>query len=80
MKALTKSVLLEQIDSYLCKKAIRIMSIQVKLLTSLAKDIKAKQTDRKSAVITLQSAKILTKSENLTGNFSTLKKVITTKK
>jgi hypothetical protein len=56
------------------------MSYQVKLLTSLAKDIKATQTDRTSAVITLQSAKILTKSENLTGNFSTLKKVIFSKK
>jgi hypothetical protein len=56
------------------------MSIQVKLLTSLARDIKATQTDRRSAVITLQSAKILTKSENLTGNFSALKKVIVSKK
>lgn len=55
-------------------------SVQIKLLTSLAKDIRATQTDRKVAVTTLQSAKILTKSENLTGNFSALKKVIISKK
>jgi len=55
-------------------------SMQIKLLTSLAKDIKSEQKDRKTAVATLQSAKILTKAGNLTSNFSHLKKVVASKK
>lgn len=55
-------------------------SMQIKLLTSLARDIRTEQKDRKTAVTTLQSAKILTKSENLTGNFSNLNKVVINKK
>lgn len=55
-------------------------TLQIRLLTSLAKDIRTGQKDRKTAVTTLQSAKILTKSENLTGNFSNLNKVVTKKK
>ncbi|MCW4468698.1 hypothetical protein OGH69_06980 [Flavobacterium sp. MFBS3-15] len=54
-------------------------SLQIKLLTSLAKDIKSGQKDRAKAVTTLQSAKILTKSENLAGHYSNLKKVIVSK-
>ena len=55
-------------------------SVQVKLLTSLARDIRTEQKDRKTAVTSLQSAKILTKSENLTSNFSNLNGVVVKKK
>ncbi|MCF8284329.1 MAG: hypothetical protein K9I48_05075 [Sphingobacteriales bacterium] len=55
-------------------------SVQVKLLTSLARDIRTEQKDRKTAVTSLQSAKILTKSENLTSNFSNLNRVVVKKK
>ena len=55
------------------------MSDQVKLLFSLAKDIKFAHADRKSAITNLQSAKILTKAENFTGNFSALQKVVVSK-
>jgi len=54
-------------------------SLQIKLLTSLAKDIKSSQKDRATAVNTLKCAKILTKSENLTGHYSHLKKVVVSK-
>lgn len=53
---------------------------QVRLLTSLAKNIKTEQKDRKTAIATLQSARILTKSENFTSNFSNLNKVVVNKK
>lgn len=49
---------------------------QVKLLTSLAKRIKSEKKDRSKVVASLQSAKILTKNENLTGHYSNLKKVV----
>ena len=49
---------------------------QITLLTSLAKKIKAEKKDRAKVIATLQSAKILTKSENFTANYSNLKKVV----
>mgnify|MGYP007089158887 CR=1 FL=1 len=49
---------------------------QVKLLTSLAKRIKSEKKDRSKVVASLQSAKILTKNENLTGHYSNLKKIV----
>lgn len=52
---------------------------QVKLLTSLAKKIEKEKKERNQIVSTLQSAKILTKSENFTGHYSNLKKVIVSK-
>lgn len=55
------------------------MENQIKLLTSLAKKIKAEKKDKKTVVVTLQSAKILTKSENFTGNFSNLNRLVSSK-
>jgi hypothetical protein len=52
------------------------MENQLKLLNSLAKQIKAEKKDRKSIVETLKSAKILTKTENFTSNYSNLRKVV----
>ncbi|HRH40624.1 MAG TPA: hypothetical protein PKY82_03190 [Pyrinomonadaceae bacterium] len=52
---------------------------QIKLLTSLAKKIERKKKDRSQIILTLQSAKILTKSENFTGHYSNLKKVVVSK-
>ena len=54
-------------------------SNQVKLLASLAKRIEKEKKERKQVVSTLQSAKILTKSENFTGNYSNLKKAVVSK-
>lgn len=52
---------------------------QVKLLASLAKKIEKGKKERKQVLSTLQSAKILTKSENFTGHYSHLKKVVVSK-
>lgn len=52
---------------------------QIKLLTSLAKKIKAEKKDKNAVILTLQSAKILTKSENFTGNFSNLNRIVVVK-
>ena len=52
------------------------MENQLKLLNSLAKQIKAEKKDRKSVVETLRLAKILTKTENFTHNYSNLRKVV----
>ena len=52
------------------------MENQLKLLNSLAKQIKAEKKDRKSIVETLRLAKILTKTENFTHNYSNLRKVV----
>ena len=49
---------------------------QVKLLGSLAKKIKSENKNRDKVVASLQSAKILTKQENLTGKYSNLSKVV----
>lgn len=54
-------------------------TLQVKLLTSLAKDIKSKKKTRDAVVTTLKSAKILTKAENLTTHYSSLKKIVVSK-
>lgn len=53
---------------------------QIKLLASLAKKIKSERKDRNEIIVTLQSARILTKGENFTSHFSNLKKVVTTSK
>jgi len=55
-------------------------SDQVKLLISLAKEIKTERKDKNKIVFTLQSAKILTKQGNFTRKFSNLKRVATTVK
>ena len=52
---------------------------QVKLLNSLAKKIKAEKRDKEAAILTLQSAKILTKSGNFTSNFINLNKIFVSK-
>lgn len=53
---------------------------QIKLLTSLAKEIKAEKKDKTKIVATLQSAKILTKNGNFTGKFSNLNRVVVKKR
>ena len=53
---------------------------QVKLLTSLAKKIKAEKKDRAKVLVSLQSAKILTKKENFTSHYSHLEKVVSVAK
>jgi hypothetical protein len=50
---------------------------QIKLLSSLAKRLESEKKDRAQIVASLQSAKILTKKENLTGHYSNLKRVVT---
>lgn len=49
---------------------------QIKLLSSLAKEIKKEKKDRDKVVAVLQSAKILTKQENFTGNYNNLERVV----
>lgn len=53
---------------------------QIELLTALAKKIETEKKDRAKVITSLQSAKILTKSENFTKNYSNLKKVVTVTK
>jgi len=55
-------------------------SNQVKLLKTLAKEIKTEKKVRDKVVASLQSAKILTKQENFTGNYSHLKRVVSSTK
>lgn len=50
-------------------------SNQIKLLNSLAREIKAERKDKAKVVATLQSAKILTKQGNFTGKFGNLNRV-----
>ncbi len=52
---------------------------QVKLLTSLAKKIEKEKKDRSQIISTLQSAKILTKKENFTEQYSNLRRVVVSK-
>lgn len=52
---------------------------QVKLLASLAKKIEKEKKERSKIILTLQSAKILTKSENFTGHYSNLERVVVSK-
>lgn len=56
------------------------MTDQIKLLGTLAKEIRTKEKDRDKVVASLQSAKILTKQENFTGKFNHLKRVVTSSK
>ncbi len=49
---------------------------QIKLLASLAKKIKSERKERAKVVASLQSAKILTKNENFTGQYRHLKKLL----
>lgn len=51
-------------------------SNQIKLLSTLAKKIKSEKKDRAKIVITLKSAKIITKDGNFTKHYSNLKKVV----
>ena len=48
---------------------------QIKLLSSLAKKIKAEKQDKSAIIHSLAQAKILTKSGNFTGNYKNLKRV-----
>lgn len=52
---------------------------QIKLLTSLAKEIEAKEINKKIALASLQSAKILDKSGNFTKHYSHLGRLIVKK-
>ena len=53
---------------------------QKRLLSDLAKQIKAEPKKRSQVVISLKSAKILTKNENLTSHYSNLSKVVSASK
>lgn len=53
---------------------------QVKLLASLAKKIKSQKKDRNKIIVTLKSARILTKSENFTSHYSNLRKAVSASK
>lgn len=55
-------------------------SNQIKLLSSLAQNIQSRKKNRELIVSTLQSAKILTRGENLTSHYANLNKVILTSK
>lgn len=48
---------------------------QIKLLKVLAEKIKSEKKDRTNVVASLQSAKILTKTEQFTGHLKNLDKV-----
>jgi len=48
---------------------------QIVLLKELAKKLKSEKKDRPTVIVSLQSAKILTKSENFTGHLKNLDKV-----
>ena len=53
---------------------------QIKLLTSLAKEIKTKNKDKAKALATLQSAKILTKKGNFSKKYSNLNRIVVSAK
>lgn len=53
---------------------------QVKLLTTLAKEIKAREKSKSDIIETLHSAKIITRGENFTEHFSNLAKVVAVSK
>lgn len=53
---------------------------QIKLLSNLAKKIKAQKKDKSTVIVSLQNAKILTKEGNLTGKYNNLKRVVSTAK
>lgn len=48
---------------------------QIKLLKSLAREIKSEKKDKEKVVASLHSAKILTKRGNFTGKFSNLNRI-----
>ena len=49
---------------------------QIKLLTALAKKLKAEKKNRAKVVASLQAAKILTKNGNFTGHYSSLNRAV----
>lgn len=49
---------------------------QAKLLSNLANKIKSEPKDRTRIVVSLTTAKILTKNGNITNHYSNLKKVV----
>ncbi len=49
---------------------------QISLLTALAKKLKSKKKDKAEVVESLKAARILTKSGNFTGHYSSLKRVV----
>jgi hypothetical protein len=53
---------------------------QIKLLTSLAKEIKTENKDKAKALATLQSAKILTKKGNFSKKYSNLNRIVVSAK
>jgi hypothetical protein len=55
-------------------------STQIALLMVLARKIKAEKKDKKRAVASLRTAKILTKNGNFTIHYSSLSKVVTVPK
>lgn len=76
---LFNSVIVFQRLLYLHLNLLVMENTQVKLLNSLAKKIKAEKRDKEAAILTLQSAKILTKSGNFTSNFINLNKIFVSK-
>jgi hypothetical protein len=49
---------------------------QIKLLASLAKEIKEESKNKAHALLTLQCAKILTKQGNFSGKYSNLNRIV----
>jgi len=76
---LFNSVIVFQRLLYLCLNLLVMENTQVKLLNSLAKKIKAEKRDKEAVILTLQSAKILTKSGNFSSNFINLNKIFVSK-
>ncbi len=52
---------------------------QLKLLKDLAKEIKTTKRSKDEIIVSLQSAKILTKQGNFTGNFNNLNRTLISK-
>ena len=49
---------------------------QISLLEALAKKLKSEKKDKAEAIESLQAARILTKSGNFTGHYSSLKRAV----
>lgn len=49
---------------------------QIKLLSRLAKDLKARKKSKKEVVASLQAARILTKGNRFAGHYSHLSKAV----
>lgn len=58
------------------KKERDDMTNQIKLLKTLAKEIKTEEKSKDKVIASLHSAKILTKQGNFTGKYSNLKRVV----